>query len=167
MSGCGDDKEKQGIQPPDGVKQELSQFSLVQTRSGKTRWKLNANTATFLDSDRIKLVKTDLAIFDNNNKETLNVKGQQGEIDQRTNDIMIIGNVVGTYFSGGQFFAEEAYWSESREKIYTKPGVKVRILYEDTEIIGEELEADPKRETASLKNVQGITRAEERIIDEK
>ncbi len=164
--GCGDDKEKQGIQPPADVEQELSKFSLVQTRAGQTRWKLNAEMATFLDSDRVSLKKTDLLIFGDNENETLTVHGQQGEVDQRTNDIKITGDVKGNFSSGGQFFAQEVFWSESRGKVYTKPGVKVKIVYEDTVINGEELEADPKLETASLKNVEGTARAEEKADEE-
>ena len=56
--------------------------------------------------------------------------------------------------------AEEIYWREGSGKIYTLPGVEVTITYEDSVIVGEELEADPKLESVRLKNITGITRSE-------
>jgi LPS export ABC transporter protein LptC len=163
MNGCDGEGEKQGSQPPADVKQEVTQFSLVQMRNGQTRWKLNTDLATFLESNRIKLNKTELLLLGAKDNETLTIRSLHGEVDQRTKDIKMEGNVGGTYSSGGQFFAQEAYWSESRGKIYTLPGVKVKMIYKDSVIYGEELEADPKLETANLKNVEGTANAEENI----
>jgi len=163
INGCGNDREKQTSGPPAEVEQELSRFSLTQTRNGKARWKLNADIAKFLESDKVILNRTELLFFGENGRETLTIQGQQGEIDQRTNDIKIAGNVEGTYSGGGQFFAQEVYWSESRGKIYSLPGVKVKMVYENSVVTGEELEADPNSETARLKNVEGTAHAEEKI----
>lgn len=161
FAGCGGD-DRQSSQPPAEVEQELSRFSLVQTQGGRTRWKLDADAATFLESERIRISKVELLVFGNKDGQTLTVRGQQGEVDRKTNDIRIMGNVEGASSEGGRFSAQEVYWRENTGKIYTLPGVKVRITYEDSIVIGEELEADPDLETVKLKNIEGITRKEEK-----
>ena len=57
---------------------------------------------------------------------------------------------------------EEIHWRDATGKLYTLPGVKATIIYEDSVIVGDELEADPNLETAKLKNMTGVTRSEEK-----
>ena len=162
LAGCGDDSDRQATRPPAEVEQELSQFSLVRMLKGQTKWKLNADAATFLESERVKIEKVELLVFGDKEEEMLTIHGERGEVNQRTNDIKIMGNVEGVFSDGGRLTAEEIYWREGTGKIYTLPGVKVTITYEDSIIVGEELEADPELETATLKNITGTTRAEEK-----
>jgi LPS export ABC transporter protein LptC len=162
FAGCGDDSDRQASQPPGEVEQELSQFSLVRTRRGQTKWKLSADTATFLESDRVKIEGVELLIFGDKDGGTLTIHGDEGEVNQRTDDIKIMGNVEGVSSDGGRLAAEEIYWRDGTGKIYTLPGIEVTITYEDSVIVGEELEADPELETVELKNITGITRPEEK-----
>lgn len=158
--GCGDDSDRQASQPPGEFEQELSQFSLVRTQRGHVRWKLNADVATFLESDQLKIEGVELLIFGDDGEESLVIHGDRGEVNQRTNDIKIMGNVEGISADGGRLTAEEIYWRDSTGKIYTLPGIKVTITHEDSVIFGEELEADPELEIAELKNITGIDRVE-------
>ena len=155
FAGCGDDGDNQASQPPDEVQQEIRQFSLVRMLNGKTKWKLKADTSTFLDSERVRLGKTELRIFGDNGGEKMIIRGDHGEVNERTHNIKITGNVVGISSDGGQLLTEELYWRDRTGKIYTLPGVKVTITYEDSVIVGEELDADPELETAKLKDVTG------------
>lgn len=163
INGCETDKENQDNQPPAEIRQKISQFSLTQTKNGKIRWILNSNLATFLESNEINLGEAKLIIFGNKEEDTLNITGSHGEVNQRTKDIKLWGNVVGVLSDGTQFYTQEVYWSESRGKIYTLPNTKVKMIYKDSIVNGEELSIDPEMETADLKNVQGISRGEERI----
>jgi LPS export ABC transporter protein LptC len=162
LAGCGGDNDRQVSQPPDEVEQEISQFSLVAARGGQTKWKLSSDAATLLESDRVRIRKVELLIFGDKDGETLTIHGDRGEVNQRTNDIKIMGNVEGISSDGGRLAAEEIYWREGTGKIYTLPGIEVTITYEDSVIVGEELEADPELETVELKSITGITRAKER-----
>lgn len=159
-AGCGDEGVQHASQPPADVEQELSRFSLVHAREGRTKWKLTSDAATFLESDRIKIEGVGLLIFGDKDGEMLTIHGDRGEVDQRTNNIKIMGNVEGVSSDGGRLNADEIHWREGSGKIYTLPGVKVTITYEDSVIAGEELEADPKLEIVRLKNITGITRPE-------
>ena len=161
FAGCGGNEDDQESQPPKDVQQEISQFSLVRMQDGKTKWKLKADTSTFLDSERVSLRKVDLRIFGNEGEEKTVIRGDQGEVNERTHNIKITGNVVGTSSDGGQLITEELYWRDRTGKLYTLPGVKVTITYEDSVIYGEELEADPELETAKLKDVTGTIRSNE------
>ncbi len=163
FAGCGDDGDDQASQPPDEVQQEIRQFSLVRMLNGKTKWKLKADTSTFLDSERVRLGKTELRIFGDKGDEKMIIRGDHGEVNERTHNIKITGNVVGTSSDGGQLLTEELYWRDRTGKIYTLPGVEVTITYEDSVIVGEELDADPELETAKLKDVTGTIRSEENV----
>jgi len=162
FAGCGDDSDYQTERPPEEVDQELNQFSMVRMLEGRTKWKLNADAATFLESDRVKIEKVELLIFGDKGDETMTIHGEQGEVNQRTKNIKIMGNVIGIASDGSRLNTEELYWRDRAEKLYTLPGVKVTITYEDSVIVGEELEASPELETAELKNVTGISRSEEK-----
>ena len=162
FAGCGSDGDREVAPPPEDVEQELTQFKLVRMLKGKTKWKLNAETATFLESDMVRVGTVELLIFGDNEGEVMTILGDEGEVNQRTNDIKITGNVKGVHSDGGSLTTEEIYWSDRKGKLYTLPGIVVTINYEDSVIVGEELEADPELETATLKNTTGVTRSEEK-----
>ena len=162
FSGCGDDIDRQTSQPPSGVEQEISRFSLVRSQGGRVKWKLDAEATTLLDSDRVRLRGVKLVIFGDKDGGTLTIHGDQGEVNERTNDIKVMGKVEGVSSDGGRLTTEEIHWRDATGRIYTSPGVEVTIIYEDSTIVGEGLEARPELETAILRNVKGITRAEEK-----
>ena len=155
--GCGKDNDSQESSPPVGVEQEIGKLSFTRSQKGKARWSLDANSANIMESGQIKIEDVGLKIFDDKSNQTVDIHSDKGELNQSTYDLKMIGNVKGTLSDGGYMTADEAYWSEDRKKIYTLPGVKVTIVYEDSTIIGEELDARPLRETVELKNVTGIS----------
>ena len=155
FAGCGGGEEDQEEKPPEEVQQELSQFSLVRMIDGKMKWRLKAKTSTFLESERVRLGEAELRIFGDKGEERMVIRGDQGEVNERTHNIKMTGNVVGTSSDGAQLITEELYWRDQTGKIYTLPGVKVTITHEDSVIVGEQLEADPELETARLKYGSG------------
>jgi len=162
LAGCGDDDKDQASQPPSGVEQEISQFSMSRSQDGRVRWKMNADATTLMESDQVRVKGVKLVIFGDKEGETLTLHSDQGEVNERTYDIRLIGNVEGISSDGGRLNTEEIYWRDITERIYTLPGIKVTLTFEDSVIVGEELEANPELETWSLKRMTGITRAEEK-----
>jgi LPS export ABC transporter protein LptC len=163
---CGEDKVHQAVEPPEDVEQELSEFSLVRMIEGRTKWTLKSDSATFLESNIVRIGKAELVIFGEKEGEKTTVYADQGEVNQRTYDIKMKGNVKAVYSDGSNLTTDELYWQDRANRMYTLPGVKVTINYEDSVIVGEELEADPGLEVASLKKVIGITRVEEEESEE-
>jgi len=162
FAGCGGDSDEQASQPPEDVEQQISQFSLMQSREGRTRWVLNSDSATFLESDRVALEKVTLLIYGDKDDETMTIHGDRGELNERTYETKIMGNVVGISSDGDRLNTEELYWRDRTEKIYTPKGVKVTITHENSVIVGEQLLADPRLETVKLRKMTGITRVEEK-----
>ena len=160
--GCGGDSDEQVSQPPEDVEQAISQFSLMQSREGRTKWTLAADAATFLESDRVALEKVKLLIYGDKDGETMTIHGDRGELNERTYEIEIMGNVEGISSDGDRLNTEKLHWRDRTGKIYTPRGVKVTITHENSVIVGEELLADPKLEIVKLKKVTGITRVEEK-----
>jgi len=180
FAGCGNSGDQQASQTTDEVKQKVSQFSLTQARGGNAKWKLDARTASFLEYDRVRIEGVDLLVYGDKGKETaqafekslskrgqegsalLKIHGERGEVNLETNDVKIMGKVEGVLSDGGRLTTEQIYWRNAEWKLYTPPGVKVTIIYKDSTIVGEELEAYSRLETVKLKNVTGITRVEEK-----
>lgn len=158
LAGCGGNGDRQTASPPSGVEQELKQFSLARSQKGQIKWKLDSKAAVFLDINQVKIEDVKLVIFGNKSDETVRIHSDRGVVNRGTNDVMLTGNVVGTFSGGGRLTTDEIYWRESEKKIYTMPGKRVTIYYKDSIIIGEELDARPELETVALKNVKGVTK---------
>lgn len=155
--GCGKDNENQDSSPPVGVEQEIGKLSFTRSQKGEIRWKLDAESANIMESGQIKIKDVSLRIFDDKSKKTVDLHSDKGEVNQSTYDVKMIGNVKGTLSDGGYMTADEAYWSEGEKKIYTLPGVKVTIVYKDSIIYGEQLDARPLTKTVEILNVTGTT----------
>lgn len=160
--GCGGDTGEAVLKPPEEVKQEISKFSLMQSREGRVKWKLIADTATFLEADRVAIEEVELLIFGDKDGETMTISGDRGEVNERTYNVKITGNVEGISSNGGRLNAEEVFWRDKPGEIYTLPGVEVTITKSKSVLVGEELVADPELETARLKSVTGVIHAEEK-----
>ena len=163
LTGCEKNNETQNTPPPAGVEQEIGNLSLTRAQKGNPRWKLNAKSAKVMDSGQIKIEDARLMIFGDNKGRDVDIHSDSGEVSQSTYNVRMTGNVKGTLSDGGYLTTNEIYWSESEKQIYTMPGVKVTIVYKDSKVTGEELDARPQLETVELKNVVGITtRVEEK-----
>ena len=163
LAGCEKSDDSQANPPPTGVEQEIGSLSLTRSQKGHPRWKLNAKSASVMESGQIKIRDVRLMIFSDNKGKDVDIHSDNGEVNQATYDVKMTGNVKGTLSDGGYITANEIYWSEDEKRIYTMPGVKVTIVYKDSIVKGEELDARPNLETVELKNVVGITnRVEEK-----
>jgi len=164
FAGCGKGDETTGTPPPDGVEQEIGSLSLTRSQKGNPRWKLSAKSARVMDTGQTKIDDVRLMIFgDAKNKGDVDIHSDTGEVSMSTYNVRMKGNVKGTLSDGGYLTTDEIYWSENDKQIYTLPGVKVKIVYKDSIVTGEELDARPQLETVELKNVVGITtRVEEK-----
>ncbi len=155
--GCGGDSDEGVSQPPEDVEQAIRQFSLMQSRAGRAKWKLTADSATFLESDRVAIEGVELLIYGDEDGETMTIYGDSGTVNERTYDFTITGNVRGISSDGDRLNTEELHWRDRTGKIYTSPGVEVTITHKDSVIVGEELIASPRFETVRLRKMTGIT----------
>lgn len=158
---CGKDSDNQNNLPPEGVEQELGSFSLIRTQKGQTRWKLEAKSASVMEAGLTKIDDVRLIIYGDNPSKNIDIHSQKGEVNQSTYDVKLIGNVNGKLSDGGYLTTDEAFWSEDNKTLFTLPGVKVKIVYKDSIIIGEEMNVKPNYEIVEMKNVTGITKKTE------
>ncbi|HGE69836.1 TPA: LPS export ABC transporter periplasmic protein LptC [Candidatus Poribacteria bacterium] len=156
--GCGKDSDNQNNPPPTGVEQELGSFLLTRLQKGQIRWKLEAKSASIMESGFTKIDDVRLIIFGDNPSKNIDIHSDKGEVNQSTYDVKMIGNVHGKLSDGGYLTTDEVFWSEDNKTLFTLPGVKVKIVYRDSTIIGEELNAKPNYEIVEMKNVIGITK---------
>jgi len=162
LTGCEKSGDNQVSPPPAGVEQEIGSLSLTRAQKGNPRWKLYAKSAQVMDSGQTKINDVGLVIFgDNKSKGNVDIHSDTGEVNTSTYNVRMKGNVKGTLSDGGYLTTDELFWNENDKQIYTLPGVKVKIVYKDSIVNGEELDARPQLETVELKNVVGITTREE------
>ena len=155
---CGKDSENQGISPPVGVEQELGSFSLSRSQKGQVKWKLEAKSASIMESGLTKIKDVRLIVFGADPSKNIDIHSDKGEVNQSTYDVKMTGNVYGKLSDGGYITTDEIFWSEDKRSLFTMPGVKVKIVYKDSIINGEEMDARPNYETVEMKNVTGITK---------
>lgn len=148
------------VSAPVGIEQEMGKFVVNRTQRGHARWRLEADSADFLESGQIKIKGVNLIIFGDKG-QTVNIRGNRGEFNRSSYNVKIEGNVEGTLSDGGYLATSEVYWNESQKKIFTPPGVKVDVSYKETKVTGEELEVLPLQEVVSLKSITGITQVKE------
>ncbi len=156
--GCGKDSDNQNNLPPAGVEQELGSFSFVRLQKGQTRWKLEAKSASVMEFGLTKIDDVRLVIFSDNPSKNIDIHSDKGEVNQSTYDVKLIGNVRGKLSDGGYLTTDEVFWSEDNKTLFTLPGTKVKIVYKNSTIIGEEMSAKPDYEIVEMKNVTCITK---------
>lgn len=133
-------------------------FSYRQTRSGATKWVVNADQAKVFDKEHVaKLQTVQVRLFDDTfQKEQLLITSEEGEIDTSNNDFELVSKnekTVMTFESGYQVFSDSLTWSEKTRQIHTAD--PVTIQGDGLVITGTGLAGDvDKKEFRLLRNVR-------------
>jgi LPS export ABC transporter protein LptC len=133
-------------------------FSYRQTRSGATKWIVNANQAKVFEKEHVaKLQTVQVRLFDDTlQKEQLLITSEEGVMDTSNNNFELLSKkekTVMTFESGYQVFSDRLTWSEQSRQIQTPD--PVTIQGNDLVITGTGLVGDiDKNEFRLLKNVR-------------
>ena len=106
-------------------------FSYRQTRSGATKWVVNADQAKVFDKDHLAKLKTvQVRLFDGTfQQEKLLITSEEGVMDTSNNDFELMSKnekTVMTFDSGYQVFTDVLTWSEKTRQIHTADPVTIR-----------------------------------------
>jgi len=146
LSGCSGGKKLSASgtkgELPDG---EVEDFSITETDSGRTQWTLFAkHAATYQARDLVTARTLRIDFFDEKGQKSSELVAREGELYQRTRDMIARGNVVLLTTEGWRMSTEEMHFLNSHRKITSDK--LVRVEKEGTVLEGVGFESDPNLE---------------------
>ncbi len=138
--------------------QESHDATITFTEEGKLKAILYSDTIKVFSEKREKDLKHLHIDFYEDGKKTSSITSDKGKIDDRTQDMYAIGNVVAVSDSGIILTTDELIWKNKNKKIVTDKFVKIKS---DKEIIeGYGFESDQDLQNYTIFNITYVTTLE-------
>ncbi len=146
LAGCGGGKQVSGMDAsgelPDS---EVEDFTVTETDSGLTQWTLFAKRAsTFTAKDLVTARTVRIDFFDDVGKKSSELVAHEGELYQRSRDMVARGKVVLQTVEGWTMRTEELRFSNNLDRITSDK--LVRVEKEGSVLEGVGFESDPHLE---------------------
>jgi len=144
LGGCGGGKKMSGTgdsgELPDS---EVEDFTVTETDSGRTQWTMFAKKASTFTARDIVIARTvRIDFFGVDGKKSSQLVAIEGELYQRTRDMVARGQVVLQTVEGWTMRTEEMRFSNSRGRILSDK--LVRVEKEGSVLEGVGFESDPQ-----------------------
>ena len=124
---------------------EVQDFTITETDSGRTQWTLFAKSAaTFTIRDLVTARTVRIDFFGVDGHKSSELIAREGELYQRTRDMIARGNVVLQTTEGWRMSTEELHFLNSRRRITSDK--LVRVEKEGSVLEGVGFESDPNLE---------------------
>lgn len=120
------DQSVEGTSKMSGADQMMSGVHILGTKKSGREWELWADTAEGYNDKGLWLLNTVKTDFFAINGAVYNVKGEKGEVDQNSKNLIVTGNVV-MRSSNGYTFKTEKLMYNSEDKLITSP-VPVKVI---------------------------------------
>ena len=121
----------------------------AKVRSGHLE-KYNEKEFIMLDSSVI------VDFYDDKEQHTSVLNSNKAEVDQKSNDMKAIGNVVAISDSGITLFSETLIWDSKEERLHTKDKIMITTLESDT-LYGVGFESDSDLKNWKIITPSGVT----------
>jgi LPS export ABC transporter protein LptC len=146
LAGCGGGKKMSGTgasgELPDS---EVEDFTVTETDSGRTQWTMFAKrAATYTARDLVTARTVRIDFFGDDGKKNSELVALEGELYQRTRDMVARGKVVLQTVEGWTMSTEELHFSNSRDRLLSDK--LVRVEKEGSVLEGVGFESDPHLE---------------------
>ncbi len=136
--------------------QESHNAKITFTEEGKLKAILYSDTIqVFSEKRETDLKNVKIIFFDENEKQTSSITSEKGKIDDRTQDMYAIGNVVAVSDSGITLTTDELIWKNREKKIVTDKFVKIKSNKEIIEGYG--FESDQNLKNYTIFNITYVT----------
>ncbi len=124
---------------------EVEDFSITETDSARAQWTLfSKSAATYQAKDLITARTVRILFFDVKGAKSSELVAREGELYQRTRDMVARGNVVLQTVEGWRMSTEEMHFMNSTRRITSD--VLVRVEKEGSVLEGIGFESDPNLE---------------------
>ena len=94
--------------------------------------------------------------FDLEENHTSTLYSDKSEINEKSNDMLAVGNVIAKSDSGITLFTEKLQWIAEDEKLFTKDSIMITTLDSDT-LYGKGFESNSDLENWRIINPSGVT----------
>ncbi len=94
--------------------------------------------------------------FDKKQKHVAVLNSSKAQVDQKTNNMKAIGNVIAISDSGITLHTDTLYWDAKNEKMMTEDSVMITTLEKDT-LYGVGFESDSDLANWKIQNPSGVT----------
>jgi len=138
--------------------QESWIVNIILTDQGKIRAKVRAGHLEKYNEKEFILLDSNVTVdfFDLNEQHTSILNSNKAEVNQSSNDMKAIGNVVAVSDSGISLYSETLEWDSKNEKLRTKDSIMITTLDKDT-LYGIGFESDSNLENWKIINPSGVT----------
>ena len=146
LTGCSGGKKVSGTgtsgELPDS---EVEDFTVTETDSGRAQWTMFAKKAsTYTSRDLVVALTVRVDFFGEDGQKSSQLVAREGELFQRTRDMVARGQVVLQTVEGWRMSTEELHFSNSLDKL--RSDKLVRVEKEGSVLEGVGFESDPHLE---------------------
>ncbi len=143
----------------------IEKFELIETYKGEEVWRLKAEIANIFDNKKLIEAETLTVNFYEKGKHFSTLTSNKGNINQKTNDMEAMGNVIVKNEEGYTLETEQLKWNNKERKIYSD--VFVKITKGRDVLTGIGLETDPNLECIEIKkNLEVSVKDVDELADE-
>ena len=138
--------------------QESWGVTIILTNEGLMRAKVKSGHLEKYNEKEFVLLDSSVTVdfFDDKEQHTSVLTSKKAEIDQASNDMKAIGNVVAVSDSGITLYSKTLTWSSKEEKLHTKDNIMITTLEEDT-LYGVGFESDSDMKNWKILSPSGVT----------
>ena len=124
--------------------QEVSDFAVAETNEGRVEWKLYAHDAAIFNARNLIIAhQVRIDFFDELGKKSSELDARQGEVNQRTRNMIARGDVVVVTTEGTRMSSQELQFLNKEQKIVVPDHELVRVERGGDVLTGYGFESDP------------------------
>ena len=138
--------------------QESWGVTIILTNEGLMRAKVKSGHLEKYNEKKFVLLDSSVMVdfFNEKEQHTSVLTSKTAEVDQASNDMKAMGNVVAVSDSGITLYSETLTWNSKDEKLHTKDNIMITTLEKDT-LYGVGFESDSDMKNWKILSPSGVT----------
>ena len=131
---------------------------IILTDEGTIRAKVRSGHLKKYNEEEFIMLDSSVTVdfFDSKEQHTSVLTSEKAEINQASNDMEAMGNVVAVSDSGITLYSESLTWNSGEEKLHTKDNIMITTLETDT-LYGVGFESDSDLKNWKILSPSGVT----------
>ncbi|MBT3501556.1 MAG: LPS export ABC transporter periplasmic protein LptC, partial [Candidatus Marinimicrobia bacterium] len=132
--------------------------TIILTSEGLTRAKVRSGHLEKYNEKEFILLDSNVTVdfYDSKEQHTSILTSKKAEVDQSSNNMKAMGNVVAVSDSGITLYSETLTWNSKDEKLHTKENIMITTLEKDT-LYGVGFESDSDMKNWKILSPSGVT----------
>ena len=158
LTGCSSETSEEMESRQGRPDQESFGVTIILSNEGIMRAKVKSGHLEKYNEKEFVLLDSDVTVdfFDENERHTSNLTSLRAEVDQTSNNMKAIGNVVAVSDSGITLYTDTLIWNSKDEKMFTNDSIKITTTESDT-LFGIGFESDSDLKNWKVLKPSGVT----------